>query len=111
MQSIVSRWPALIASSLVSGATYSLAWPLASVTDVRDRLVLVVGRHVLDAHRRVGVPVNRASRPRGAPDVHLQEGRRLGIRLVVCVLADHADPIGDDAIGLMAAEAQLLLCS
>ena len=47
--------------------------------DVGDRLTAGVGRHELDAQRRIGVPVNRAARARRAPrpaDLHPQHRRR-----------------------------------
>ena len=50
-----------IASSFASGRDVLLDLAVrVGHSHVRDRLPLRVGRHVLDANGRIGVPVNRA---------------------------------------------------
>ena len=73
---------------------------------VRNGLAALVGRDVLDASLRIGMPVDGATRRGGRARVHLEDRDRLGIGLVVGVLANQMDPITGDAVGLVAVEAQ-----
>ncbi len=78
---------------------------------VRDRLMLCVRCEVLDANCGVGMPVDGAARGRPAAHVHLENGRRLRVRFVIGIFANHADLIANHAPGLVAIAAGLRLRS